>query len=210
MKKLLAVLCAAVLAGGLVVAAGEGEKRPEPAKRPEGNWMKDSLQRNKDTVARWEKALPDIRSADVKKFVTDAIPKGKAIVEVMEKVVAAQQEGKDDDARQLMAQSREMQMEFQKCLTLMQTYMEMERTQTMLDDRGKDSPELTANCQKILDLLKKKLDLQTRVADIDAELSKARTATGALGHTKPAAGDAQKPQPPKDAPPKDIPPKLIK
>lgn len=208
MRKLWMAVCATVLAAGMATAAGEGDKRPEPPKRPEGNWMKDGIQRNKDMVARWEQALPDVRNAETKKFMTDAIAKGKAMVETMEKVMAAQQAGKEDEARQLMTQSREAQMEFQKYMMLMPTYQEMDRMQIALEDRGKDNPELAGHCQKALELLKKKLELQNQVAAVDAEINKERMAISMSGHGKGPGGDAPKPPPPPPA--KDDAAKVIK
>lgn len=204
MRTLWMVVCATVLAAGMATAAGEGDKRPEPPKRPAGDWMKDGLQRNKDMIARWEQSLPEVRNAETKQFMTDAVAKGKSLVAVLEKIVAAQQAGKEEDARQLMTQSREAQVEFQKCMMLMPTYQELDRMQIALEDRGKDNPELAEHCRKAMELLKKKLDLQNQVAAVDAEINKERMAIGMAGHGKGPGGDAPKP------PPQDNPAKVIK
>jgi hypothetical protein len=192
MKHLSIALCVMMLATGLALAAGEGERRPEPPRgpgegdrRPEparrpgefnANSIQNMLQRNKEMVARWEEALGKAHAEETKKFLGEAIEKGKYIESTLEKASAALQAQKEDEARELLAEVREKQADFMKYAAAVPTYLEMDRVRTMQERRGKGDPELNARCDKVVDLLKKKLELQSQIAAVDIELYKERRA----------------------------------
>jgi hypothetical protein len=98
--------------------------------------------------------------------------KGKALQAILEQTAAAQQAGKQEEARALIEKTRAVNTAFSKYVMEMQTYRDIDRVTGLLEDRGKDDPDLKAHCQKTLGLLKKRLELRTQVSDTEIELTK--------------------------------------
>ena len=53
-------------------------------------------------------------------------------------------------------------------------YTEIDRTAARQAAQGKDNPELSAHCQKVIDLLNRKLDLQNQSAAVESDLNAER------------------------------------
>lgn len=61
-------------------------------------------------------------------------------------------------------------------MAMIQTHMEMDRTEALQAAEGKGNPELSAHCQKLRELLKRQLDLLNQTATLEDELSAERQA----------------------------------
>lgn len=176
MRKLWTVSCAVLAAAAIACAQGTPEKRaPEAPKPPQVETdpavMQDTLKRGRETVARWESTLAKARAEDYKKYLADAVAKGKTAMDTLEKAIAAQAAGKADDARQLGAQARTQQTDFFRALNAARIWSDVDRATAIKEDFGKDNPELAARCQKVIDLSKKRVELQNQLAALEAEVA---------------------------------------
>jgi hypothetical protein len=212
MKKPWRALVAMMMATGLAFAAGDAEKPPAPPVPPSNaptapphpaddfdpSRLAAQLKQNEEMIARWEQSLSTVRTDETKKVLTEAIAQAKEAQAGLEQLSDAVQAGKVSEARQLAAQLRENRLESLRYAAIVPTYLELDRAMTLQAERGADNPNLNARCQRIIDLLNKRLDLLTQLSAVNREISKERQALQQAIESAPDHAPAA--EPPKPAP----------
>jgi uncharacterized protein YukE len=182
MKRLWPALVAALMVTGLAFAADDAAKTAAPAApagevsapRHAGDFepsrLPAMLKQNEQLIARWEGALGEAYADDTKKALGEAITKAKEFRAGLERLSDAVQAGKEDEARQLTSQLREKRPALLQYAAILPTYLEIEQAKAMQAERGKDNPVLNLRCLRIIDLLKKRLELQKQIGAVNGEI----------------------------------------
>ena len=179
---LLAVMMATGFACVTASAAGEGDQPPPPPEAatrppaPPGDAADRQVEMIRQMIVRWESVLGRARTDEAKKLLNEAIGKGKELQSTLEKRTAALRAGQDDVVRNMAGEVQEQYTALSKYLVIVPVFLEIDRTKAMQDEQGKDNPELSAHCQKVIDLLNKKLELQTQLLGLENDLNKERQA----------------------------------
>jgi len=211
MRKFWGALLAAMLTTGFACAtasaAAEGDQPPPPppaVARPPAP-PKDAADRQvemiRQMIERWETVLGRARTDEAKKLLNEAIGKGKALQSTLEKRTAALHAGQDDVVRNMAGEVQEQYTALSKYLVIVPIFLEIDRTKAMQEEQGKDNPELNAHCQKVIDLLNKKLELQTQMVGLENDLNKERQALAQpmMRGMPPAMPPRGAPMPPPEA-----------
>ena len=146
-------------------------------------------------ISRWEEMLSRTHGEEAKTLLNEAISKAKELEATLEKRTAAFQAGQDDVVRNTAGVVQTEYAALGKYFAIIPILLEIDRTKAMQDEQGKDNPDLSAHCQKIIDLLNKKLELQTQLVSLENDLNKER---GSL--RQPMRGMAPAAPPPGRAP----------
>jgi hypothetical protein len=185
-------------------AAGEGDQPPPRPAEPRGGvpgvprgGPEAQTERIKRAIADWERILGQAHYEPLKKVAGEAISKGKEFQTILEKQTVALQAGKDDIVRNLAGEVQAQDTVLSKYLQIVPICVEIDRTKAMQDKYGKDDADLNARCQKVIDLLNKKLELYTQLIGLENELNKERAAFRQPG----MRGPREAPKPPPEAAP---------
>jgi hypothetical protein len=76
----------------------------------------------------------------------------------------------------------------------------VEQLRSVQAERGKDDPQLNARVEKVIGLMKQRLELQNQMFAIDSELSKERRELGPIGRPPEMPRPPEPPRPPSVAP----------
>jgi acyl-CoA reductase-like NAD-dependent aldehyde dehydrogenase len=139
-----------------------------------------------------------LHTDEAKKVFADAIATANKFRAGLEQLSADFQAGKEDEARQLIAQLRDWFPEMQQYNNILGTWGELDQVKTLQAARGKDNADLNARCDRVIGLLNKRLDLVNQISALNRELMTEREGLQPLVQNAP--GNAPAAAPPKSDP----------
>ena len=208
MQKLRLAVIAMTMATGLAFAAGDAGKpavppgdAPPPPRRADDfdpSRLPTLLQWNEWLIGQWESQSGLVRTDEARKAFAEGIALAKEYRAGLEQLSAAAEAGKEDDAAKLTAQLREKRPDLAQYATILPTHLELDQAKTLQAERGTDNADLDARCERIIDLLNQRLDLQKQIGAVNRELVKQRQALQQSIQNPP--DNAPGVEPPKPAP----------
>jgi len=219
MKNLRPALVAVMVmtAAGLAWAAGDAEQQAVPANaapaqpRRGGDDFDPSrlpalITQNDQMIARWEARAGTLHTDEATRAFAEGLAKAREFRAGLEQLSVDYQAGRNDEARELTAQLREKRPELAQYAATLPTCAELDQAKSLQAERGQDNPDLNAHCQRIIDLLDKRLELQKQIGAVNREIFSERQTLrqpirGAPGNAPGAEPPKAEPNPePKSAP----------
>jgi len=205
MRRALALALVLGLAGAMVASA-EGERKEgarggmtdeqkKAALERQAKGWEAQLKATQDQMARAETELAQIADPEIKKEAEALLQKSKTLVAGLESALNAAKQNDFDEATRVGRDVAKTQGEVRDESRTLSVKIDIDRFGQLAQKAG-DNAEAAAACQKVVDLLKKKLEVAAKadeinkqMAEMDREIAAAKRAAvvrPAAKHERPA------------------------